>query len=336
MTDVSQIRTLIEGLHERGVRERFLHKHVVKLMSYVSTKCKSNAAELDVNEIDRQIYEKCSYGAPRDSGRYCKSVALRFDAAVIEEIETLEEKISNSSMQVRGWKPTIKIGANPDLRLTRRLALFTPSVPESSNSVLNEILEAEESTDDEEDEEKDEGTDTLSLGKERLLATEAMIERRYLKPPLGFKANTVLVSSGSTDELAENAADENAPSGLIRWREAVRECSTTSQLALLLHFLELSIAWDKSIMRAVMTDDIPLIHSLTFIPDSNRAASSAAVARTRLSCCCVMDVIRDTTCTASNRRWKSFRMETGSVSNVKIRYVLFVFERLHISSECLL
>ena len=78
-----------------------------------------------------------------------------------------------------------------------------------------------------------------------------MIERRYLKPPLGFKSNTIVVSSGSVDDLAENAADGNAPSGLLRWRDAVRECPTTSQLALLVNFLESCIAWDKSIMRAV-------------------------------------------------------------------------------------
>lgn len=269
MTDVSQIRALIESLHERGVRERLLHKHILKLMSYVSTKCKSNAAELDVNEIDRQIYDQCSYGAPRDTGRYCCNVALRFDCAVIEEIETLEEKISNSSMQVRGWKPSIKIAANPDLKLKRSLASFKPLV-ENNHSVLNKVLDSEQNSDDEEEDEKDEtdSTDTLSLGKERLLGTEAMIERRYLKPPLGFKANTVLVSSGSTDELAENAADENAPSGLVRWREAVRECTTTSQLALLLHFLESSIAWDKSIMRAVISHAVLRTQTNPFVYQS--------------------------------------------------------------------
>lgn len=257
MTDPSQIRGLIDVLHERGVRERFLHKHLTKYLSYIVTKCKSNATEFDVTELDRKIFEECSFGAPRDSGRYCKDVALRFDITVIEEIETLEEKISNSSMQVRGWKPVLKIAANPDLSFKRRLADMRQS-RDDIRSVAEETICAGDSDDseDEEDESVNESgnenvVDTLYFGKERLLATEAMIERRYLKPPLGFKANTVLVSSGSTDELAENAADENAPSGLLRWRDAVRECVTSSQLALLLHFLESCIAWDKSIMRAV-------------------------------------------------------------------------------------
>lgn len=78
---------------------------------------------------------------------------------------------------------------------------------------------------------------------------KAGIERRYLKPPLGFKSNTILLTSGN-DEYADNANDENATSGLIRWRDAVRTCESGTSLALLLQFLESCIAWDKSIMRA--------------------------------------------------------------------------------------
>jgi len=94
----------------------------------------------------------------------------------------------------------------------------------------------------------------VAVGRDRLLALEAVIERRYLKPPLGFKSNTILIStsaeSGQIDDYNDNAADENATSGLLRWREAVREAKCSAEIALCLHFLESSIAWDKSIMRA--------------------------------------------------------------------------------------
>ena len=244
MTDVAQLRGLLDLFHERGVRERILLKHIQKYLSYIMTKCKTNAAEFDVTDLDRKIFEECSYGAPRDSGRYSREVALRLDVAVIEEIETLEDKISNSSMQVRGWKPSVKVANDANITFTRKLTAVEDSL------IPNGDIDAEEQ-EEEEEEADDEFVDALSFAKERLLSTEAMIERRYLKPPLGFKSNTIVVSSGAVDELAENAADENAPSGLLRWRDAVRECSTTSQLALLVNFLESCIAWDKSIMRAV-------------------------------------------------------------------------------------
>lgn len=259
LTDPGQIRSLMDCLHERGVRERNLHKHLTKYSSYITTKCKVNAAEFDVTELDRKIFEVCSFGAPRDTGRYSKEAALRLDIAVLGEIDSLEEKIAASSMQVRGWAPSKK-SSDANLSFRRSLApfsiddFFIRDVPNGEADELEDEEKVEQSEDDEEYSEEDDGDriDTLSFGKERLLTTEAMIERRYLKPPLGFKSNTILISTrNSTDELADNAADENAPSGLIRWRDAVRECKTTAQLALLTHFLESCIAWDKSIMRAV-------------------------------------------------------------------------------------
>ena len=254
MTDMTQIKGLLSLLDERGVRERILLKHIQKYLPYITTKCKSNAAEFDVTELDGRIYEECPFGAPRDSGRYSKKLALEVDKIIVEEIEALEEKIAASSMQVRGWRPSVKIANDSNLSFKRLLAPVEPLL--SNGDVDDEEQEEEEEEEEEgfeedEDEDDEDKTDVLSFAKEKLLATETMIERRYLKPPLGFKSNTIVVSSGTVDDLAENAADGNAPSGLLRWRDAVRECPTTSQLALLVNFLESCIAWDKSIMRAV-------------------------------------------------------------------------------------
>lgn len=44
---------------------------------------------------------------------------------------------------------------------------------------------------------------------------------------------------------------ESLPKGLIIWREAVSRAHTAAQLAMSLYMLESSIAWDKSIMKAV-------------------------------------------------------------------------------------
>jgi len=322
VTDSNQLKGLMDLLHERGVRERSLVKHIQKYLPYITTKCKTNAAEFDVTELDRKIYEQCSYGAPRDTGRYSKEVALRIDVSVIEEIEALEDKISSSSMQVRGWKPSLKIVNDPNISFKRKLASLVEDDDDNSvvaNGVGEDYSEDEEDEDEEDEEENGDEVDTLCFAKERLLCTEAMIERRYLKPPLGFKSNTIVVSSGSTDEVAENAADENAPSGLLRWRDAVRECSTTAQLALLVNFLESCIAWDKSIMRAVsIFKDIEIeFHGIVL----NRVASSVRVERTKPSYYFATDVTKDITCTASNLRWKRFPMVTGSVLSVRTRYV---------------
>jgi hypothetical protein len=44
---------------------------------------------------------------------------------------------------------------------------------------------------------------------------------------------------------------DNLPKGLITWRDAVVKANTAAQLAMTFYMLEASIAWDKSIMKAV-------------------------------------------------------------------------------------
>lgn len=44
---------------------------------------------------------------------------------------------------------------------------------------------------------------------------------------------------------------DTLPKGLIVWREAVVKAQTAAQLAMAFYMLEASIAWDKSIMKAV-------------------------------------------------------------------------------------
>lgn len=61
-------------------------------------------------------------------------------------------------------------------------------------------------------------------------------------------AATPGASSGGGGEEEEEA---QLPPGLVRWREAVGACQTAAQLAMCLAHLEASIAWDRSIMKAV-------------------------------------------------------------------------------------
>lgn len=262
LTDPSQVRILNEALHERGVRERLLHKHLMKYFNYVSTKCKSSVVEFDVTDDDRRIFEECPFGAPTPSQEdFDPDVAVRIDLTVLEQIELLEEKIANSSMQIRGWRPMVKLSQDPNVKFKHATSSEMIEKKEGPDGIEFGFKEGFRM----EDLETDTILNPVTVGKHRLLSTEAVIERRYLKPPLGFKSNTIILPSNvsATDELAENAADENAPSGLLRWRDAVRECTTSFQLALLLHFLESCIAWDKSIMRAVSVSGV--MHDMLLI-----------------------------------------------------------------------
>lgn len=88
-------------------------------------------------------------------------------------MENLEDKVASASMQVKGWR-----------------------IPNRANT--------DDSTD--EGSPKKPKLDPIEIAKERLIALESAIERRYLKPPLGF-------STGEGGIGIQADQDESIPKG---------------------------------------------------------------------------------------------------------------------------
>jgi hypothetical protein len=68
-------------------------------------------------------------------------------------------------------------------------------------------------------------------------------------------------SVSAVDAVASSASvePETIPKGLAVWREAVAKSQTAAQLSMAVHMLEASIAWDKSIMKAVSPSFTPSV-----------------------------------------------------------------------------
>ncbi|OTF80905.1 hypothetical protein BLA29_011005 [Euroglyphus maynei] len=170
-------------------------------------------------------------------------------------------------MQIRNWKPSNKL-SSADFKSKLHQSKSSKSNKNGKNR-KNHKNNHNENSDCSDDSIQENGTngytlvistedngdyDLLRVQKEKLLEIEATIERRYLKPPLGFKNNQAVQftsDNGNGSDYNEFANDDNATAGLIRWRDAAREAKCCSQIAMGLHFLENCIAWDKSIMRAL-------------------------------------------------------------------------------------
>lgn len=95
----------------------------------------------------------------------------------VAQVENLEDKVASASMQVKGWK-----------------------VPNRNNP-----------GDGEESASKRPKLEPVELAKQRLIALESAIERRYLKPPLGF-------STGEGGIGIQADQDESIPKGSFRGR----------------------------------------------------------------------------------------------------------------------
>ena len=63
ITDAQQLKSILPVLHERGTRERLLHKHLTKHFQYACNSCRNNTVDFEITTYDRQLASK-NYGAP--------------------------------------------------------------------------------------------------------------------------------------------------------------------------------------------------------------------------------------------------------------------------------
>ena len=130
---------------------------------------------------------------------------------------------------------------------------------------------------------RDDCLNSLEMAKKRLVELEVNIERRYLKAPFIRKKNKIIIkrnnnnNNNSEDEESSSSESEcgggdnenmtidvvvvdkpvdsvpllNATIQLNRWRKAVNDATSASQLSICIEQLDNCIAWDKSIMKVI-------------------------------------------------------------------------------------
>ncbi|XP_044744368.1 bromodomain adjacent to zinc finger domain protein 2B isoform X1 [Coccinella septempunctata] len=226
VTKIDELKEILENLHVRGIRERELKRNFNSIMQAMYPTLRihieegnKELTELSTEHIDDVMFMEGGAPYPDQKDAWNKAIAERVDASLLEQVEALEEKVANASMQVKGWKPPGRDG---------------PPVPPEY---------------------------MIYTIRERLASLELNIERRYLKPPLGVNTGdpnlaaiaqeTTGASSSTSSSQPPTPGVDDIPKGLATWREALNRSQTSAQLAMCQYSLEASIAWDKSIMKAV-------------------------------------------------------------------------------------
>lgn len=144
ISEIEDMNSVIKCLHPKGVREKNLRQNLLSALG---------------ESIDLTI--PCPVSNPRAPpfgngftepeafNAWNPRVAKRVEQQLLDQVEALEDKIANGSMQIKGW-----------------------IVPQRDN-----------------DSESDDALESIDLNhiKDRITNLEAAIERRYLKPPLGNK-----------------------------------------------------------------------------------------------------------------------------------------------------
>ncbi|KAK4015486.1 hypothetical protein OUZ56_030463 [Daphnia magna] len=232
IVDPEQVKTYVESLHPRGVREKELNRMLTRFMDFARESClkhterdhhgHGNPKDLLLKELRNSEEVKLIGGAalPDVEGSWSRETSLRGDILLLEQIEALEDRVASASMQIKGWK-----------------------LPPRATSEMN--LKFRTPGDSSSDDDDDERVNPIQLAKERLLSVELAIERRYLKAPLGQSKGDLVQSV-----LSGACPSSEPPKALLTWREAVKRCETAAQVSMCFYVLETSVAWDKSIMKA--------------------------------------------------------------------------------------
>uniref|UniRef100_A0A8C2JUF4 Bromodomain adjacent to zinc finger domain, 2Ba n=2 Tax=Cyprinus carpio TaxID=7962 RepID=A0A8C2JUF4_CYPCA len=243
VTDMEELKALVNALHSRGIRERALQKQLQKSMDLIAQTCNKNreVAVMEVSELDEgQV-------SVETLQEWCvEEQAMETDIALLQQVEELERKVTSASLQVKGW-------TYPEPQSEREDLVYYEHKP---------FPKPRPGAESQEERSSEKGlirrsSNPLDIAVTRLAELERHIERRYLRSPLGTTIQikldnvgtvTVPAPASSTSAGGEGGEEEIAP-GMKLWRKALCEVRSSSQLAMCLQQLQKSIAWERSIMK---------------------------------------------------------------------------------------
>ncbi|XP_078661654.1 bromodomain adjacent to zinc finger domain protein 2B-like isoform X34 [Branchiostoma floridae x Branchiostoma belcheri] len=157
MLESEQIRSLLKVLHPRGIRERILQKSLQKYNDYACQCCKkareNDAIKLEEVEDDKTVRDGSGAALETWQEQDSCELAYKFEVSLLQDVEDLEERVFQASLQVKGWKLPPRMTAD----------YADKSIEEDSD------------------------LRPLELAQKRLASLEMNLERRYIKPPLSKK-----------------------------------------------------------------------------------------------------------------------------------------------------
>lgn len=164
INDLDTLNEVIQCLHVKGVRERELRINLLQALTEnidLSSPCP--VANL------RSPPPAKGFIDPEPMNAWNPQVARRVELALLDQVESLEDKIAGASMQIKGWT--------------------APARDPETESELDLIT-------------------GITIIRDRILSLEAAIERRYLKPPLGTSTADANIAAITTQSVTLSSTRE--------------------------------------------------------------------------------------------------------------------------------
>uniref|UniRef100_A0A096M282 Bromodomain adjacent to zinc finger domain 2B n=1 Tax=Poecilia formosa TaxID=48698 RepID=A0A096M282_POEFO len=236
ISDAENLQSLVNSLHNRGIRERGLQKQIQKNMEHMSQiyANRANAAEFDTKDpekqkISREIFE----------GWCVEQRAVEVDSNLLLQVEALEKNVLSANLHIQGWMPSEPQYNSDDLVCFEHEPLSSVSLDnkkweETRQERLSGLLMRRSNS-------------LLDVAVIKLAHLERNIERSVTKNYMGcclfcFNSPMSLILS-----LYSNK-QEVAP-GMRRWHKALGKIRSSAQLSLCIQHLQKSVVWKQDVMK---------------------------------------------------------------------------------------
>lgn len=194
VNDKDLAETLADVLLLRGVREKSLRTNLLNaLTEEVDFSQSSPLGPLDASETIADV----EFVEPGSVAAFNPRIIERVEMALLEQIESLEDKISSASMQIKGWSAPSRDAEGNTNASAGGAGNAAEGGEEGEKTAPVPVLVDH----------------SISMMRERILDLEAAIERRYLKPPLGNNVGEVNLAmlAQNQDGTTASASGTNTP-----------------------------------------------------------------------------------------------------------------------------
>uniref|UniRef100_A0A665WMF6 Bromodomain adjacent to zinc finger domain, 2Ba n=1 Tax=Echeneis naucrates TaxID=173247 RepID=A0A665WMF6_ECHNA len=252
VSDIEELRALVNTLNSRGIREKGLQRQMQKYLEIIPQVCTKHK---DVAMIELRELEESQVSVESVRGWCVEEQAMEMDIAVLQQVEELERKVTAASLQVKGW-------TYPDPQSEREDLVYYEHKPPTKPTAASAHAGDKDSKEHPEERGEKGGVmrhpdNPLDIAVTRLADLERNIERRYLRSPLGTtiqirldNVGTVTVPAPAPSTSADReGGEEEVAHGMKVWRKALSEVRSAAQLAMCIQQLQKSIAWERSIMK---------------------------------------------------------------------------------------
>ncbi|XP_062975919.1 bromodomain adjacent to zinc finger domain protein 2A isoform X4 [Elgaria multicarinata webbii] len=239
LQDPEELEAVVQVLHPRGIREKALHKHLIKHKDYLREVCARAAND----PIFQTHPEGASHPVSQEALAQWSMAERAFetDLSVLQWVEELEQRVLMADLQIRGWTSGNPDSVRNDLQYCEHELELLEDIT-VKNRREGPALQRE-------------ATHPLDLAVLRLADLEQNLERRYLREPLWPPHEVVvekaLLSNPSTLELGTTEIAYEITPRMRMWRQTLERCHSAAQVSLCIYQLERSIAWEKSVVRAM-------------------------------------------------------------------------------------